>query len=157
MNSSRRNSAHIRHRLRRSADILVDDAGLRSNLTDAQAKQLLDWGLGHVKRMAQQTARLSDEDAYPALEEMVTTVRRIMRLVNRLMKPPAATVGAAMNYHMTRLLMALPGLTGRDPGPALLARAETFTRVRPDLDDERAFHLLMGLIDHRFDETGEEE
>lgn len=157
MNPSPEDLRHIRRRLRRTAEVLVDDAGLRSNLTDAQAELLLDWGVAQVRETAQQTAPLSDEDAYPVLEAKVASVRQIMRLVNRLMKPVAKTAFPAPQYHMARLLKTLSGLTGREPEPEIVSLGETFIRMRPDLDDERTFQLLMELIDQQVEEIGEEE
>ncbi len=136
----------VRRRLRRTAEVLVDDSGLRSNLTDTQAKQLLDWGLAHVQATAAQTADLSDDDAYPIIEDTVSGVREVMRLVNRLQATTALMPGETVTGQMSRLLEALQKITGQAPDPAFLERAEKFSRDRPGPDNDTTFQLLLGLL-----------
>lgn len=157
MNAFRRSSSRIQGRMRRTAEILIDDLSLRSNLTDTQAKRLLDWGLARVKDAAMDVADLSDEDAYPALEEKVVIVRQLMRTVDRLMGPPDDSPGMAPADHIDLLLNSLPRLTGQATSPALVAYGEFLGSDWPDQEAEVAFQLLMDLVDLASENVAEEE
>jgi hypothetical protein len=149
-------SVRARRRLRRTAEILVDDIGLRSNLTDIQAERLLDWGLAHVQETAVNAAELTDEEALPLLEEQVSVVRRIMRLVNRLMETSGDSVGEH-DERLTQLLGNLTRLTGQEATATQLASIDTFARTQPKADERSAFQILMELLEHPAESTQEEE
>ena len=70
-----------RVRLKRWFAPILDEAGWRSNLVDAQAEQLLQWGLVQVEQTAVRSQTLPDEDADPLLEKDSTAVRLIMTIL----------------------------------------------------------------------------
>ena len=78
----------VRARLRRWFGPILDETGWRSNLVDAQAEHLLNWGMAQVAQTAVHTQRLPDEDADPLLEKDSTAVRLIMVGVNDLIGTP---------------------------------------------------------------------
>ena len=78
----------VQQRLRRVAGVLLDDEALRKALTDVQGERLLDWGIERLQETAACTASLPDDDALPVLEEKLTAVRLIMRLLNDLVLNP---------------------------------------------------------------------
>ena len=82
----------VRQRLRRWFEPILDDHRWRSNLVDAQAEQLLAWGLKQLEQTAVRSQHLPDEDATPLLKKDGTAVHLIMAGVNDLMgtigKPP---------------------------------------------------------------------
>lgn len=140
-----------RSRLRHAAELLAADSSLRDNLSDAQAKQLLDWGLAHAEEAANRTSLLGDEIALPVVEDVVAKVRRSMRLVARimgLMQDHESTTGGDtdLDAPLISLLKNASLLTGKSPTPSHLAHAERAARRQEPLDGETTFRLLMALI-----------
>jgi hypothetical protein len=72
----------LRHQY--AAERLLENSALRDGLTDAQAQQMLDWGLALVERTAVHSQNLPDDDAELLLDGVVTAVSRVMKQVNRL-------------------------------------------------------------------------
>jgi hypothetical protein len=154
----------IRQRLRRAAGQLTEDSSVRDHLTDDLAQPLIDWALAQVEQTAVRTAYLPDETAAPLLEEKVTAVRAIMRLVNQLMRP--ITEGTAepegeevMEEELTRLFKNLVWLTGQPTDLAHLRQAEKFRQIRrqPNPDPAVAFQPLMTLLEIESKPIAEEE
>lgn len=156
MKDFRKPIAQARRRLRRTAENLVGDSSLRSNLTDAQAKQLLDWGIDLIQRESLETADLDDSYALPRLEEKITATRRVMREVNRLMESPGQFAERDNAARLSRLLESLGRLTDGQVGPGQHRRAQIFSRHSPDLDSDTSFQLLMALLKPQ-DDLGQEE
>ncbi len=136
-----------RARLKRWFEPILDDPGWRSNLVDAQAEQLLAWGLAQVEQTAVRTQTLPDEDADPMLEKDSTAVRLIMAGVNDLIgtigQPPAFDL---VDDIMTRVLKNLRWLTNQPLRPGNLRRVNQFNQSRSDEDREAAFQHLLALI-----------
>lgn len=154
----------IRQRLRRSAGQLVEDSSVRDHLTDELAQPLIDWGLAQVEQTAVRTAHLPDETAAPLLEEKVTAVRTIMRLVNELMQPITEQAAEPDSDDMVeekiiRLFKNLTWLTNQPVGLAHLRQVDAFLQIRrqPSPDPAAAFQPLMTLLKMENVPTEEEE
>ena len=136
-----------RVRLKRWFAPILDEAGWRSNLVDAQAEQLLQWGLVQVEQTAVRSQSLPDEDADPLLEKDSTAVRLIMEGVNDLMgtigQPPAFDL---VDDTMTRVLKNLRWLTNQPLRPENLRRVSQFKQARDTADRDAAFQQLLALI-----------
>ena len=136
-----------RVRLKRWFAPILDEAGWRSNLVDAQAEQLLQWGLVQVEQTAVRSQSLPDEDADPLLEKDSTAVRLIMEGVNDLMgtigQPPAFDL---VDDTMTRVLKNLRWLTNQPLRPENLRRVSQFNQARDTADRDAAFQQLLALI-----------
>ena len=136
-----------RIRLKRWFAPILDEAGWRSNLVDAQAEQLLQWGLAQVEQTAVRSQTLPDEDADPLLEKDSTAVRLIMEGVNDLMgtigQPPAFDL---VDDTMTRVLKNLRWLTNQPLRPENLRRVSQFNQARDTADRDAAFQQLLALI-----------
>ena len=136
-----------RVRLKRWFAPILDEAGWRSNLVDAQAEQLLQWGLVQVAQTAVRSQTLPDEDADPLLEKDSTAVRLIMEGVNDLMgtigQPPAFDL---VDDTMTRVLKNLRWLTNQPLRPENLRRVSQFNQAREIEDRDAAFQYLLELI-----------
>lgn len=136
-----------RARLKRWFEPILDDPGWRSNLVDAQAEQLLAWGLAQVEQTAVRTQTLPDEDANPVLEKDSTAVRLIMAGVNDLIgtigQPPAFDL---VDDTMTRVLKNLRWLTNQPLRPENLRRVNQFNQARKAEDRDAAFQHLLALI-----------
>ncbi len=125
----------------------MDEPGWRSNLVDAQAEQLLNWGMAQVEQTAVHTQRLPDEDANPLLEKDSTAVHLIMAGVNDLI----GTIGKEPEFDlvddtMTRLLKNLRWLTNQPLRSDNLRRVSQFNQAREAEDREAAFQHLLNLI-----------
>ncbi|GJM41177.1 MAG: hypothetical protein DHS20C20_14590 [Ardenticatenaceae bacterium] len=125
----------------------MENPGWRSHLVDAQAEQLLAWGLAQMEQTAVHTQRLPDDDANPLLQKDSTAVQLIMEGVNDLMgtigNPPAFDL---VDDVMTRLLKNLRWLTNQPLRPDNLRRVSQFNQARTAEDGEVAFQHLLNLI-----------
>ena len=137
----------VRMRLRRWFEPILEESGWRSNLVDAQAEQLLDWGMAQVEHTAVRSQNLPDDDADPLLEKDSTAVRLIMEGVNDLVgtigKPPEFDL---IDDIMTRVLKNLRWLTNQPLRPENLRCVAQFNQAREAEDQEAAFQHLLALI-----------
>jgi len=137
----------VRRRLRRWAAPLYENSSLRDDLTDAQAKQILDWGKEHLRQTAVATASFLDDDANPLLEREATAVQLIIRGVNNLM----GSIGRSPDFDviddtMTRLLKNLRWLTNRKPTAEALEQVSRFNQAREQENRKVAFTALLTLV-----------
>ncbi len=137
----------VRKRLRQVAEPLVTDAGLRDELTDTQAQQLLDWGLARLEETAVRTTHLPDDDAMAVLEEKETAVRLIMQLVNDLVARPGIQPDEDLiNTRLVRLGKNLQWLTGSPSDRERVRRIRFFRQQQDQLDRATAFDLLYAVL-----------
>jgi hypothetical protein len=137
----------IRDRLRQVAEPLLTDAGLRDELNDEQAQQLLDWGMARLEETAVQTIRLPDEDAFVILELKETAVRLIMRLVNDLVaRPGLQTDEDLVNTRLVRLGKNLQWLYNAPSDRERVRRIRHFRNQQENLDRNTAFDLLYAVL-----------
>lgn len=134
-------------RLKRWFEPILERPGWRSHLVDAQAEQLLNWGMKQVQETAVRTQALPDEDADPVLEKDSTAVRLIMAGVNDLI----GTIGQPPEFDlvddiMTRVLKNLRWLTNQPLRPDNLRHVSQFNQARNDEDRDAAFQHLLALI-----------
>ena len=148
MESREADNKKINRRYRRAAERLAENSSLRDELDDDQAKRLLDWGSGYLKKVANDTAELADNDAENILEAQTERVTGVMRQVNRLTRAVTAGDQQELSEHLKLLKGNLDGLqnTAGDISTDLEERL-----VAPDVNAAQAFDELMILID------GEEE
>ncbi len=137
----------VRSRLKLWFGPILDEPGWRSNLVDAQAEQLLQWGMAQVEATAVRTQHLPDDDADPLLEKDGTAVRLIMAGINDLM----GTIGKQPEFDlvddtMTRVLKNLRWLTNQPLRPDNLRHVNHFNQARSAEEREAAFHHLLALI-----------
>ncbi|WP_420641248.1 hypothetical protein [Candidatus Leptofilum sp.] len=137
----------VRTRLRRWFAPILDAPDWRSNLVDAQAEQLLNWGLAQVEQTAVRNQHLPDEEANPLLQKNSAAVHLIMAGVNDLIgtigKPPEFDL---VDDVMTRLLKNLRWLTNQPLRPDNLRCVSQFNQARDAKDRDAAFQHLLNLI-----------
>ncbi len=141
------NSEIVRARLKRWVEPILDEPGWRSDLVDAQAEQLLAWGIKQVEQTAVRSQNLPDEDADVLLEKDSTAVHLIMAGFNDLI----GTIGQPPEFDlvddiMTRLLKNLRWLTNQPLRPDNLRHVTLFNQAREAEDREAAFQHLLALI-----------
>lgn len=142
----------IRRRLRKTAVRLYEDTSVRSHLTDEQATRLLNWGEAIVRKTAEQTINLPNEDALPLLEQKVAGVREIMLTINKLLRtfgdtfePDTRTI---QDDWFTQLLKNISWTTGRQAQLRHFSHMGEFKRLqRADGTIEQAFEALMSFLD----------
>jgi len=90
----------LQARLETSYARIAEDEGLISDLTDAEARELLAWAQAEVRRLVQQTATLGNTDAEADLSAKVAHLRRHLR---RLAKASANEADPAdyLHTHLT--------------------------------------------------------
>ncbi|MFB0538098.1 MAG: hypothetical protein ACETWR_24310 [Anaerolineae bacterium] len=75
--------SELEARKRLAIEILLESESLTDDLQDDEAEILLDWGLAQAEACALATQEIADEEeARPALDQGVTTVRQLMRFIN---------------------------------------------------------------------------
>jgi hypothetical protein len=75
--------SELEARQRLAIEMILESESLTDDLQDDEAEILLDWGLAQAEACALATQQIADEEeARPALDQGVTTVRRAMRLIN---------------------------------------------------------------------------
>lgn len=153
----RRFSPDVMRRVRHAADVLLDDVSLRSNLNDAQAGQLMDWGLARAEEAATETADLNDEAANVSLEEKVALIRRVMRTVDRLMGPSESAPAMTPGELISQMFTSLQQLSGRPSSLAQVAYGEYLATSWPEREGEYRFRMLVALLGHGAGDAAEEE
>lgn len=99
--------------LNRAAEQILDDPGLRDELTDDEAQPLIDWGLAQVKLLA----RNASARAQPApLDVELKHLRRLMKRINRFVGLRALDDPAALATELERLTVVSRKLYGERPG-----------------------------------------
>lgn len=78
--------ARIEALYRRSSERLISDSSLRDSLDDAQARELLDWGLEQMRASAEKAGEMPEAEAEAFMESELQRVRRVMRRANGLME-----------------------------------------------------------------------
>jgi hypothetical protein len=147
MDETAREKRLARRRGRAWAERLMEDPGLRANLNDEQATQLLDWGLAQIKQAAVATANLSRKEAKERMEKDGTAVKLIMQGVNDLI----GSIGQPLTFDviddtMTRILKNHRWLTSQPPSTSQLKNVPLFNQARDAQDKVAAFQALMSLI-----------
>lgn len=138
----------LRRRYRRAAERIYENSSLRDELNDEQAKRLLDWGNRYLKKVADKTAELADEDAEIVLDEQTEHVSSVMRQVNQLTKSVAAGDPQEMSDQLQALRKGIDGLkdVSGDSAVALDQMA-----VLSEAERSQVFKSLMSVLE------GEEE
>ena len=125
----------------------MTDAGLRDELTDEQAQQVLDWGMARLEETAVRTAHLPDEDAFAVLAEKETAVRLILRLINDLVaRPGLQTDEDLVNTRLVRLGKNLQWLYHSPSDRERVRRIRNFRQQQESLDRNTAFDLLYAVL-----------
>lgn len=145
----------LRHQY--AAERLLENSSLRDGLNDAQAQRLLDWGLAHVERTAVRSENLTDDDAEPLLDGVVTAVSRVIKQVNRLVDGAASMDDEEV---AERLAQLWDNLRLVEPGTAVpehFAAAQNWLQERRSLGGEQLFDRLAAMIIHGQNIPNEEE
>lgn len=136
-----------RRRYREAGEPLTEDSSVRDALVDAEAQQLLNWGLKQVEQEVDRTLDLEDEKARAHLESFSGRVRAVMRQVNDLMaKLPEssdATAWEALLLLTQRLQALYPGSPTHSQS---MREAFDLAQKRHTLDRDQLFKEIMDIL-----------
>lgn len=147
----------IQKRLRTYGEPIATSPQLREALTDEQANELIEWGLGVLQREIEQTAALPDTDIHVQLDLKATAVQLIMTLINQLVDHPGLMPDEDLiNSRLQRLGKNLLWLTESTNRRGHSAHFRAFKRIRDDAESETVFRHLMAIVYSYFEEAEEE-
>lgn len=129
-------------RARLYGERLVENSQLRDALTDTQARQLYDWGLGQLRRAAAAAENRPDPDNF--MEERTQALNRVLRQVNGLTPTFVFLVEDELAEElMESFISSVAELTGYELGEAWFDAAMA---RRLELDEANTFLLLMNAL-----------
>lgn len=126
---------------------LTEDSSLRDALTDEQAKQLIDWGLTHIKTEVNNTLEMEDEPAAQNLDARVAEVRKVIHQVNQMVDGWEDGDPAGRWQDLIALSQALRPL--QSPTVNLESTPQIFTLGQSEtpLDKDTLFTKLMSILE----------
>jgi hypothetical protein len=110
-----------------AAETILEASNLTDELTDKEARPLIDWGLAQAREAAwalalsDSLAVMSTDDLYPVLADQLTPVRRTMKAINAL----AADRHGLQPEALVEELQYVVELSKRLPSPPPLVTTET--------------------------------
>ncbi len=97
--------AEIKKLAQRAAERLLEDERLRSNLTDEQAKTLLNWGLAQLSDQVSHLVLVStQEEAKTTVDNLAGRLRQTMRGINDLVGEKATLSSEEMSTRLQDLI-----------------------------------------------------
>lgn len=136
-----------RRQARPYAEMLGEDGSLRDNLSDDQARMLLQWGSTTLLEKAEQSLALPESEGKKMMEDAATAVRLIMQGVNELVGGVARPLAFdVIDDTMMRLLKNLRWLTGQPLTSRQQTARNIFDQARDEGDAAAAFRALMALL-----------
>ena len=106
-------------RQERAAGRILDDEGLRGDLTDDEFQPLLDWALSVTDKVAEATSNLDDEQAEPVLDSSIGVVRHVLRCAQDVVIAHAEGRADDRRYALDDISQAWkPSLVGGDDADA---------------------------------------
>jgi len=111
-------------RVRKAVERILDDESLTSDLEDAPAKVLIDWGMAEVERRARLTAHiLNDDEASEVLDQAVSRVRRVMKRVAKSAEADGITSRDELIRMLAQTLSAVEAAEAAEAVPVPAPRA----------------------------------
>ncbi|MCP4541198.1 MAG: hypothetical protein GY832_29040 [Chloroflexi bacterium] len=107
---------------------ILENESLTSDLDDAAAQVLLDWGTACVKMIAQSTAGLDDVEAEEIMSPRLRATRRLMRQVNRRVSKPFPMNAETATKLLTKVIEQATIIYGKDFVPSAGERREAFLK-----------------------------
>jgi len=124
--------SELEARQRLAIEMILESESLTDDLQDDEAEILLDWGLAQAEACALATQQIADEEeARPALDQGVTTVRRAMRLVNDIVAERMDLGDGEMVEDLLRLVSLVKDL----PRVQVIASAEEEEEILEEEED----------------------
>lgn len=124
----------LEKRRKRAVEFILENEALTSDLDNAAALKLNEWGIRMAALMADETGDMTHDKGLEHIGERIRSLRRVMRNINRL----------------CGRVNRLDGDACRDRFQLILKHAgELYGRRFPDLSDEEKERVLQRLLKHR--------
>ncbi len=124
----------------RAAERIMGDPSLRDELTDEEARPLLDWGLAQAAALVQ---RAVAQGTTETLDAAVDDLRRLMKRINRLVGHRTAGETERLPKDLERLARVSEQLYGSAVPRAAMARPEAFLAEVVGLDNAQLVQRLL--------------
>ncbi|MBN1967411.1 MAG: hypothetical protein JW910_22345 [Anaerolineae bacterium] len=126
-----------------AAESILGDPSLRDELTDDEARPLIDWGLHQVAALAKQVA---SQGMAETMRTTVTDMRRLMKRINRLAGHRAQGGGEEqLRNDLRRLGKVSAELFGEAITPPDEVTVEAFIAEQASLSNEQLVNRLLSL------------
>lgn len=125
---------------RRAAERIMGDPSLRDELTDEEARALIDWGLAQAAALVQ---RAVAQGTTETLDAAVDDLRRLMKRINRLVGHRTAGETERLPRDLERLARVSEQLYGNAAPRAAMAGPETFLAEMAGLDNAQLVQRLL--------------
>jgi len=119
----------LQQRVNHAAESILENERLTTDLDDASAKVLIDWGVACAERIARSTAGLSDEEAEEAMYPRLRATRRLMRRVNSWVANRHTIEAASGAASLDEIAAQAEIIYGDDFVPPSRARRDAFLRL----------------------------
>ena len=124
----------LEKRRKRAVEYILENEALTSDLDNAAALKLNEWGIRLAAFLADETGEMKHDKRLEHIGERIRSLRRVMRNINRL----------------CGRVNRLGGDACRDRFQLILKHAgELYGRRFPDLSDEEKERVLQRLLKHR--------
>lgn len=125
--------SNLANRVQRAVESVLENEGLVGGLDEAAASALQDWGISNVKKIAEETGDLDDEQAEEAMYPKMKASRSLMRAV-RVWVEHEAKVSAEERVELwtkiEKKAQALYGEELRLPDAATFSGANTLESIK---------------------------
>ena len=127
--------SRLEQRARRTAESILENESLTSDLDDVAARALLDWGLDCAKVIVQRTVDLDDSQADEAMSLGLRAIRRLMRSANKWVSERWEMDAESQLGQLNRIVEQASIIYGVDFSVLDSARCDAFVRRLEHVDD----------------------
>ncbi len=131
----------------RAAESILGDAGLRDELTDDEARPLIEWGLRQASAMARRVvAEAALQSSMETLDDSLTSLRRLMKRINRLVGRRGEGDPERLRKDFARLASLSEKLYGDAVSRPETAQVEAFLVKQAALSNEQVVTTLLAMF-----------
>jgi len=128
---------------KRVVESLMSDPGLRDELTDDEARPLMDWGLSQAAAIAR---RMAAQASAESLDDAVGDLRKLMKRINRLVGHRREGDPELVRKDLRRLAKYSERLFGGTVVRPDEAQLETFLAEQAVLDNRGIVERLLAMF-----------
>jgi hypothetical protein len=131
-----------RKQLRQAVERVMIDSSLRSNLSDSQAKRLLDWGTRQLTADFSRSVKLSYDEAGQLMDQQTLFVRRVSHRINELIGWLRST-GEEAKHDIESFRDGMTASGHAESDPYLTQKLHDLLEAWQRLDSDAAFDQLL--------------
>ncbi|MFC1974827.1 hypothetical protein ACFLXQ_00335 [Chloroflexota bacterium] len=125
----------LTQRIDRVAQSILENESLTSELDDAAAQELLDWGVDWAKIIVLHTANLNEIEAEEVMSPQLRANRRLMRVVNKWITKQQAIDVEDSAKSLTKIIEQVAIIYGEDFIPPDGGQCVAFARLQIEFMD----------------------